>query len=184
MFLVSLPSFHALHVHQLLIATNVEWLNTAVFHDFFPTSSKFQAFAKMIGAFVATKPVPEIYEAQERSTACLTAPLTQIIKVKAAGKGVEEAWEKLVSNLEAEAVDKPYFYHASGLEKDEGVFLGLIGWHNLQVSWDSRANDTAKKEQDQERASQCKNVGKQVQELGGGEEVQNIVARLTAIKIF
>jgi hypothetical protein len=133
MFLVSLPSSHALPAHQVLIATNVEWLNTAVFHDFFPDSPKFQAFAKMIGAFVAAKPVPEIYEARGRSTVCLTAPLTQIIKVKAAGKEVEEAWEKFVSSLEAEAVDKPYFYHASGIEKDEGVFLGLIGWQNLHV---------------------------------------------------
>lgn len=78
--------------------------------------------------------MPEIYEAegQVRATSCFAAPVTQIIKAKS-GKETEEAWKRLEVAIEEQGFGKPSFYHANGIEKDEDIFLGLIGWNSLQV---------------------------------------------------
>lgn len=59
-------------------------------------------------------------------------PATQIIK-STAGKAAEEAWKALESALADEAGDEVTFYHANGVEKEEGILMGLIGWKSLEV---------------------------------------------------
>jgi hypothetical protein len=116
----------------LLISKMIEWDDPASFHDFFPKSDNFQSFVSTIKPLVAAPATPELYEADERSIACTSSPIIQIVKAKA-GDETTTAWEKLKVSYKTISGSQPNFYHANGIEKDEGSFLGLIGWNSLKV---------------------------------------------------
>jgi hypothetical protein len=87
----------------------------------------------MISGFIVTKPVPELYEpACETSVTCFTTPVTQIIKT-ATRAHIKELWGNLKAIIEGQATTAANFYPASGIEKDRGMFLGLISWKSEQV---------------------------------------------------
>jgi hypothetical protein len=116
----------------LLIKSLIEWDNPASFHTFFPKSDKFQTFVSTIKPFAAAPAIPELYEAEERSIDCTSSPMIQIFKVKASDE-TERAWEKLKEGIKIATANQPSFYHANGIEKDDGTFLGLIGWNSSEV---------------------------------------------------
>jgi hypothetical protein len=110
----------------------IEWTDASSFHNFYPKSSGFQGLVQSVKPFVDAPAVPELYEAQPRSTACTSASITQVIKT-VSGNETEQAWGQLEKAITDSTVDKPAFYHAVGIEKDQGSFLGLIGWKSLNV---------------------------------------------------
>jgi len=116
----------------LLTRGILDWTDSSSFHAFYPASPNYAAFGKSLKPFVAAPATPELYEAGGRSLSCTSSNFTQIIKVKSS-KATEEAWKRLEESLGEFPNDKPCFYHANGIEKDEGVFLGLIGWRSWQV---------------------------------------------------
>ncbi|KAK9251979.1 hypothetical protein V1507DRAFT_255678 [Lipomyces tetrasporus] len=141
----------------------LEWANAAAFHAFYPNSDQYQAFVKKVKPFVTAPATPQLYEAGGQSTACTSSNITQMIKVKS-NQTTEEAWKRLEGTIEELLTDKPHFYHANGIENDEGVFLGLIGWKSLQ---------------EYEKVGKNSSFLKRVKELNNDEEVQNIISQLT-----
>lgn len=126
---------------------NPDWQNAGSFHAFYPKSEQFASFIGKVKPFAAGPAVPELYEQpQERSIACTSSAVTQVIKVKASAgasdgvggssKDTEDAWAQLVAAIKASTTTTTgaKFYHANGIEKDKDTFLGLIGWSNLQVN--------------------------------------------------
>jgi len=123
---------HACLTTLLLTWGVIDWDTPSSFHNFFPNSPNFKAFVTTIKPFLAGPATPELYEAEERSASCKSSNITQIIKATST-KETEDMWKQLEGAITESATDKPSFYHAKGIEKDEGTFLGLIGWKNLQV---------------------------------------------------
>ena len=119
-------------VNVVLIGGVLDWTNSSSFHAFYPTSPSYLSFGQTFKPFVAAPATPELYEAGGRSLSCVSSNFTQIIKVKSS-KATEEAWRRLEESLGEFPIERPSFYHANGIEKDEGVFLGLIGWRSWQV---------------------------------------------------
>lgn len=114
----------------------LEWTNAADFHAFYPDSEKYSAFINGVKPIIAAPAVPQLFEANVRSTQCLSSNITQIFRVQS-NSGTEEAWKRIEQLLEKSVGEKLPTHHASGIEKDEAVFLGLIGWKSKEVcSWD------------------------------------------------
>lgn len=90
-------------------------------------------FFNAVKPLVAAPPSPQLFQADNRSTHCLSSNLTQIIKVQA-NSGTEETWKRIEQLLEKSAGEKLPSYHAGGIEKDEAEFLGLIGWKSKEVN--------------------------------------------------
>ncbi|KAJ8099021.1 hypothetical protein POJ06DRAFT_238935 [Lipomyces tetrasporus] len=157
----SLPYEHRMPL--FLTRVTLEWANAAAFHAFYPNSDQYQAFVKKVKPFVTAPATPQLYEAGGQSTACTSSNITQMIKVKS-NQTTEEAWKRLEGTIEELLTDKPHFYHANGIENDEGVFLGLIGWKSLQ---------------EYEKVGKNSSFLKRVKELNNDEEVQNIISQLT-----
>lgn len=109
-----------------------EYENAESFHNFSPNTEAFQGFYNFIVPLVAEIPSPQLFQAENRSTDCLSSRLTQIIKCQVAS-GTEETWGEIEQLLGGDVPS----YHANGIEKDEGEFLGLIGWKSKEVymSW-------------------------------------------------
>ncbi|OAL35034.1 hypothetical protein AYO20_05749 [Fonsecaea nubica] len=132
-------------------------------------SEKFQAFINSVKPFVAAPAVPELYEQQERSIACTSTNVTQIFK-STTSDTIEKAWEQLKSSIRDQysIADAPAFYHATGIKEDQGKFLGLIGWQNLQ---------------EYERVGKASAVMARIHELSNeaGGEVDNLVVQLGQI---
>ncbi|PNP38108.1 hypothetical protein TGAM01_v201371 [Trichoderma gamsii] len=106
---------------------SLEWENAESFHGFYPSSDAFLGFINIVKPLVAAPPNPQLFQAENRSTSCLSSSLTQIIKGKAAS-GTEETWKKIEQLLG----EKIPTYHANGIEKDAAEFLGLIGWKSKE----------------------------------------------------
>lgn len=81
---------------------------------------------------LAERPIPQLHEAEERALQCVTAPVTQIVQVKGVGVEARNAWAKLEDAI-VKAGAEPRFYQGDGIEKEEGTFLGLIGWSATEV---------------------------------------------------
>lgn len=116
----------------LILCVQLEWENAESFHGFYPSSDAFLGFINIVKPLVAAPPNPQLFQAENRSTSCLSSSLTQIIKGKAAS-GTEETWKKIEQLLG----EKIPTYHANGIEKDAAEFLGLIGWKSKEVIYDS-----------------------------------------------
>lgn len=112
---------------------STEWDNAAAFHNYYPKSNTFQAFVSKIKPFAAKPAVPELYEAQQSSHTSTSSSILQIIKAKS-GNNTEGVWNELERAVSKLATEAPAFYHANGIENDEGNLVGLIGWKSLQVS--------------------------------------------------
>ncbi|KAH0839215.1 hypothetical protein FOPE_05554 [Fonsecaea pedrosoi] len=154
------------NVRTLLV---LDWVDSASFDAFYPKSEKFQAFINSVKPFVAAPAVPELYEQQERSIACTSTNVTQIFK-STTSDTIEKAWEQLKSSIRDQysIADAPAFYHATGIKNDQGKFLGLIGWQNLQ---------------EYERVGKTSAVMARIHELSNdaGGEVENLVVQLGQI---
>lgn len=105
-----------------------EWENVESFHGFYPSSDAFLGFFNVVKPLVAAAPSPQLFQAENRSTDCLSSNLTQIIKGQAAS-GTVETWKKIQQLLGANIPS----YQAGGIEKDAAEFLGLIGWKSKEV---------------------------------------------------
>ncbi|KAJ8099024.1 hypothetical protein POJ06DRAFT_126368 [Lipomyces tetrasporus] len=143
----------------------LDWTDSSSFHTFYPTSPNYASFGTMFTPFVAAPATPELYEAGGRSLSCTSSNFVQIIKVKSS-KATEEAWKRLEESLREFGIKTPNFYHANGIEKDEGVFLGLIGWR----SW-----------QEYERVGKDISFLEHLKELSNNETAQNLITQLTLL---
>ncbi|OAG40153.1 hypothetical protein AYO21_05631 [Fonsecaea monophora] len=165
----------------------------ASFDAFYPKSEKFQAFINSVKPFVAAPAVPELYEQQERSIACTSTNVTQIFK-STTSDTIEKAWEQLKSSIRDQysIADAPAFYHATGIKNDQGKFLGLIGWQNLQrdrhirrsiLCFPDSAGLTHENIQEYERVGKTSAVMARIHELSNeaGGEVENLVVQLGQI---
>ncbi|KAL4869036.1 hypothetical protein BDV12DRAFT_196657 [Aspergillus spectabilis] len=143
----------------------LEWTDASSFHNFYPKSSRFQGLVQSIKPFVDAPAVPELHEAQSRATACTSAGITQVIKT-ASGNETEQVWGQLEKAITVSAVDKPAFYHAVGIEKDQGSFLGLIGWKSLD---------------EYERVGKQRHVLEHVKKLNQAGEVESLIVQLARL---
>ncbi|KAL5343604.1 hypothetical protein BJX70DRAFT_393663 [Aspergillus crustosus] len=109
----------------------LEWADVSSFHKFYPESSEFQALIQSLKPYVNAPAVPELYESQSRSISATSAAVTQMVKTTLGGE-TEHAWEQLEKTIGELAGDKPSFYYAKGILKDQGTFLGMIGWKSLE----------------------------------------------------
>ncbi|KAH8646688.1 hypothetical protein BX600DRAFT_476783 [Xylariales sp. PMI_506] len=140
----------------------LNWSDASSFHSIYPNSPVFQAFGSALKPFVLALATPELYEADTSSISCMTSPVTQIIKVSDA-PGTEGAWKQLTARLAQITTKKPSLYHARGIEKDAGNFLGLIGWASSQ---------------EHEQAAKDSIVLEHLKELEGNGQMLNYVVQL------
>lgn len=110
----------------------LEWDNASSFHRFYPASTPFQKFVQLIKPFLAGPAAPELFEVPARSELCASSFVTQIIKVKKAAN-TEDLWKEIQASVASTTTAAPVFFHASGVEGHQGVFLGMVGWKSLQV---------------------------------------------------
>lgn len=115
-------------VELLTVCVQLEWENAESFHGFFPSSEAFLGFFNVVKPLVAETPTPQLFQAENRSTDCLSSNFTQIIKGQATS-GTAETWKKIEQLLGGSIPS----YHAGGIEKDAAEFLGLIGWKSKEV---------------------------------------------------
>ncbi|EHK41607.1 uncharacterized protein TrAtP1_005114 [Trichoderma atroviride] len=140
---------------------SLEWENVESFHGFYPSSDAFLGFFNVVKPLVAAAPSPQLFQAENRSTDCLSSNLTQIIKGQAAS-GTAETWKKIQQLLGANIPS----YQAGGIEKDAAEFLGLIGW---------------KSKEEYEQFGKQKEFLELVKQLNAQNEVDNILVQLTKI---
>ncbi|CAH0020546.1 unnamed protein product [Clonostachys rhizophaga] len=145
----------------------LEWDNKSSFHDFFPSSPAFQAFAGKMKPFVISPVLPELYESPDSSTSCASANITQIIKV-AQGSNTEKVWVQITETISQSQTEAPQFFHGSGIEEQQGNFLGLIGWPSLKSYEESRKHAA---------------LVKLIDELSAGGKLYDIAVDLASIPI-
>lgn len=84
---------------------------------------------------MATKPSPKLFQTRpgfDKWDDVLTSGVTQIFVGKPEGKEeVEGAWDALMQGLKGEGVVKGW--SGWGVEDNEGMFVGLVGWDGLEV---------------------------------------------------
>jgi hypothetical protein len=117
---------------------DVEWDTLSSLHAFYPHSAAFQGFIGLMKPFLAQGATPIPFEAVTSAQATATTAITQIIQVRQ-GPETEALWARLPGALATEAnaamaIGQPVFAHATGVEDQEGTFLGTIGWQCLEVS--------------------------------------------------
>ncbi|CAH0048104.1 unnamed protein product [Clonostachys solani] len=143
----------------------LEWDNKSSFHDFFPKSPAFQAFAGMMKPLIVSPVLPELYESPDSSSSCASANITQIIKV-AQGSNTEKVWGQIKEAISQSQSETPQFFHGSGIEEQQGNFLGLIGWPSLKSYEESRKHTA---------------LAKLVDELSAGGKLYDIAVDLASI---
>jgi hypothetical protein len=75
-----------------------------------------------------------------------------------------QVWKELEEFVRKSSKETPNFYSADGIEKDKGVFLGLIGWKGWQ---------------EYETLGKGEYFLNQIKALNRDETAQNIVAKLS-----
>ncbi|KAL6909239.1 hypothetical protein GGI43DRAFT_394906 [Trichoderma evansii] len=153
------------NTHRSILS--LEWADASSFHNFYPASESFLGFISKIKPLVASPPVPQLFQAEDRSTECLSSNITQIIKVQS-NSGTEETWKQIEQLVEKSAGEKLPSYHAGGIEKDESLFLGLIGW---------------KSKEQYEQFGKQKEFLELVKQLNAQSEADNIIVQLSKIDI-
>ncbi|PTB46018.1 uncharacterized protein TrAFT101_004501 [Trichoderma asperellum] len=146
---------------------SLEWTDAASFHNFYPASEKFLSFVNIIKPIVVAPPVPQLFQAEDRSTQCLFSDITQIIRVQS-NSGTEETWKRIEQLLETSVGEKLPSYHAGGIEKDEAFFLGLIGW---------------KSKEQYDQFGKQKDFLDLVKQLNAQNEADNFVVQLSKVDI-
>ncbi|KAL2846363.1 hypothetical protein BJY01DRAFT_247267 [Aspergillus pseudoustus] len=124
----------------------IEWDKLSSFHAFYPHSPAFQAFGGIMKPYAARPDPPKLFEAVTSAKETGSAPITQIIKARH-GPNTERLWAQLENVLSddkknPDAVGKPVFAHALGVEEQDGAFLGTIGWMGLEDYRRTRADET------------------------------------------
>ncbi|KAL3483547.1 hypothetical protein BJX62DRAFT_220180 [Aspergillus germanicus] len=150
----------------------LEWDTLSSLHAFYPHSAAFQGFIGLMKQFLAQGAIPIPFEAVASAQATASAPITQIIQVRH-GSETEGLWARLQGALASEAnaamaIGQPVFAHATGVEDQEGTFLGTIGWRRLE---------------DYERGRTDETISNILGELGAGNEMLNLVVQLEGITV-
>ncbi|KAH7136962.1 hypothetical protein B0J13DRAFT_82800 [Dactylonectria estremocensis] len=144
----------------------LEWVKVSHFHDFFPNSDRFRALLELLKPLSAAPAIPILFESAEWSTpGSAASKITQIIRVEQ-NNATGEAWEKLKESIEEFPVTKPSFYHATGVEKAEGTFLGLIGWKSLE---------------DYEEAGKHSTILERIRKLNESGSIDSVIVELEQI---
>lgn len=114
-----------------------EWEQASHFQTFL-ASDDFKEFISMVKPLVTAPATPQLFEADGRSTACTSAALTQVFKLRVADMGsktaVEESWRKVLKSDDGSELSTVALFDGWGLNNVEGEFLGMIGWDSVEVS--------------------------------------------------
>ena len=80
---------------------------------------------------------PELFEASNFPASGLFAGVAQIVKMKGVSSNVEPKWQQVEDAVKSSVAkdEAPHFFHGNGVEKWEGMFVGIIGWKDLEVSF-------------------------------------------------
>jgi hypothetical protein len=116
----------------LLTRTEPDWDKKSSF-DGFLKSEEIKAYVGQLKTFAAGPSVLELFEADQESLPCTSSNFTQVIKARFS-PSTEDAWKQLEIKLSKASASKLSFHYAKGIEKVDGMFLGLIGWNDIQVS--------------------------------------------------
>lgn len=118
--------------------------------------------------YVTGPETPQLFEAVVSAAPCAETGVTQVLKV-AKGEETEAVWSRLQEVIGGSyGVAKTGFSHANGVEKEEGVFLGIVGWQTLEEYQRSRTD---------------KEVVGLIRELRGGEDVFDVVVQLERMAV-
>ncbi|GAD97556.1 conserved hypothetical protein [Paecilomyces variotii No. 5] len=140
----------------------IDWVDHAAFQGFYPNSDNYKSFIGAFKPLVAAPAVPQLYESQERSIACTSSNVMQVIKAKS-GQETEEKWGRLEEAIRGLAEDRASLYHANGIGKDDGTFLGLIGWKSAK---------------DYTQFGKERTILQHIEGLGAQGEVENLLVQL------
>ncbi|KAL4781768.1 hypothetical protein BJX76DRAFT_349933 [Aspergillus varians] len=151
----------------LVLEQQKEWDTRASLADFYPNSPTFQSFIKLAKPLVAAPDIPELFDAAVSSRACAEAGVMQVLKVKL-GSETERVWGLLREALLRRGDAGLVFSHASGIEEQEGVFLGMVGWGGLG---------------EYERSREDEEVRGLLGELGAGGVVLDVVVQLDRLAV-
>ncbi len=118
--------------------------------------------------YVAGPDIPQLFEAIVSAVLCAETGVTQVLKV-ARGPETEVVWSRLQKAIEeVYGNGKPLFSCANGVEKEEGVFLGIVGWQRVE---------------DYERSRTVKTISALLREFGSGGEVFDVVIQLERMTV-
>ncbi|KAL4926744.1 uncharacterized protein BDV17DRAFT_293324 [Aspergillus undulatus] len=145
----------------------LEWDDPSSFYAFYPNSPKFAEFIQVAKPLVAAPDVPELFATVSSAEQTASAKLTQIIKVKQE-PNTEFVWSKLRDTLFQGKDATPVFSHARGIEKQEGLLMGMIGWERVEDYERSRADEA---------------VTGIINELGSAGKVLDVVVQLEPMAV-
>ncbi|OJJ08341.1 hypothetical protein ASPVEDRAFT_143778 [Aspergillus versicolor CBS 583.65] len=146
----------------------LEWDDVSSMHAFFPHSETFRSFISLVKPYVAGPDIPQLFEAVVSAVPCAETGVTQVLKVSK-GPGTETVWIRLQEVIaELYGNGKPLFACANGVEKEESVFLGIVGWRRVE---------------DYERSRTVKAITALLRELGSRGEVFNVVVQLERMAV-
>lgn len=118
--------------------------------------------------YVAGPDIPQLFEAVVSAVPCAETGVTQVLKVPK-GPETELVWSRLQEAIgEVYEDGRAVFSCANGVEKEEGVFLGIVGWQSVE---------------EYERSRTVKAISALLKELGSGGEVFDVVVQLERMAV-
>ncbi|BCS19431.1 uncharacterized protein APUU_12259S [Aspergillus puulaauensis] len=146
----------------------LEWDGLPSIHAFYPHSETFRSFISLVKPYLTGPDTPQFFEAVVSAAGCAETGVTQVLKV-AKGEETEAVWRRLQEAIGGSyGPAKTVFSYANGVEKEEGVFLGIVGWPTLE---------------DYQRSRMDKEVVGLIRELGAGEDVFDVVVQLERMAV-
>ncbi|KAL4951150.1 hypothetical protein BDW69DRAFT_186679 [Aspergillus filifer] len=144
----------------------LEWDDLSSFHGIYPNSPKFVEFIESAKPLLSEPSAPKLHASVTSPVGAGSAGVTQIVKVKE-GHDTEEVWERLSEYLggKEQALS---LSHSKGVEGEEGIFLGLIGWGSVDAYMESKSDET---------------LVNLLEQLGGNGKELDVVAQLQTITV-
>jgi hypothetical protein len=133
------------------------WDSIESFHAVYPNSDVFHRFIGSVKPFLAGAVAPALFETESASKPCLLQPACQVLKGPQNSKA---EWAKLRDAVAKLDVQEPEYLDGNGVDKEEGQFLGLIGWKSVE---------------DYERASKDAGFASIVKALVGDSGIDHVV---------
>lgn len=150
------------------LMVNTEWDDVSSIHEFFPHSERFRSFISLVKPYVAGPETPQLFEAVASAVPCAETGVTQVLKVPK-GPETEVVWSRLQDVIgEVYGNGKPVFSWANGVEKEEGLLLGIVGWQSVE---------------DYERSRTVEAISSVVREFGNRGEVFDVVVQLERMAV-
>ncbi|KAL4937919.1 hypothetical protein BDV06DRAFT_226495 [Aspergillus oleicola] len=144
----------------------LEWDDPSSLYSFYPSSPKFADFIKGVRPLVPEPDTPELFATVTSAAVTGSAGITQIIKVNER-PSTEAVWNRLKNALSRKEM-APVLSHSRGIEDQEGIFLGLIGWGSVEKYEESKIDEVV--------------VGL-LEDLGAAGKVLNVIVQLQTMAV-